>query len=310
MFCFGYGGGDDDGSCPGTDRRPSPTTTLFYADPSHPWTGDVLVFDTECVVPPDTTALAQPETCRVYDVSVRNMTTGAHFTTYVDPQWDTYPTPSDPALFPVTAAFLRRHEAQPFAAVVDALVAFAGTNRPVAWVAHGCFVLDKRVLEAEFARLGRAMPGTWYFYDTLPLFRRRWKGEKTYRLGALFTGRMGHPPHQTHRAADDTATLATLVYHATHGGSVAALTGGFYPPLLTPLQTVKYIGSQAERLLYAAGYTCVEDLFMTLTKPCRLHVDRMAAWLDTTVPGLTRGRARRIARSVLKALLRRTVDRR
>ena len=108
----------------------------------------------------------------------------------------------------------------------------------------------------------------------------------------------------TATAVADTAALVALLDRAT-GGNAALLVGGYYPPLLTPLQTVRYIGSQAEHLLHVSGYTCVEDLVVLLAKTCGLDVVAFQRYLETAC-SISPQDAPRIANSMLTTLLRRT----
>ena len=166
---------------------------MFLATWETPWRGDeFFVFDLECVAPHGTDALTHPEQCRIYDLSFRHLRTGAHYTTMVDPEWPSYPpVPPHSGLPQITQSFLRAHGARPFRDIIHGLMAFVARvvrdrTAPVVFVAHGCFVLDKALLEAEFARLSRTMPNEWRFYDTLPLFRQRFRHQPSYALGALY----------------------------------------------------------------------------------------------------------------------------
>lgn len=276
----------------------------FLATLERPMPAHFYVFDLEMV------GTTNPDQCRIWDVALLHWPSRRLFTATVDPAWTSYPPPPHPDLFPVTSTFLKTSGARPFAAVATDIRAFvratAGSGAvPTAWVSHGCHLLDKPVLEREFARLGQALPGHWYFYDTLPFFRKRYRRQASYKLGPLFTSVFGRPPPRCHRAVDDVWTLTTLLTHATFGGNTRWLTGGYYPPLLTPLQTVRYIGTQGEALLHAAGYTCVEDLVVLLAKTCGLHEPTLRRHFQARCH-LPRAAAHRIARSVLHTVLRRT----
>ncbi len=278
-----------------TRTRPLPTPHFY-------------VFDLETVAPAKD---APPREGRIWDIAVCHWRSRRVFTALVDPQLPApLPPPPHRDLFPVTHAYLRKNGAQPFAAVADALLAFVADTCnsvavPVAMVAHGCHLLDKPVLERAFARLGRTVPGSWYFYDTLPFFRKAFpRRRRGYSLKALHTAVMGRPPPTSHRAVADTAALLALLDRAT-GGNAALLVGGYYPPLLTPLQTVRYIGSQAEHLLHVSGYTCVEDLVVLLAKTCGLDVVAFQRYLETAC-SISPQDAPRIANSMLTTLLRRT----
>jgi hypothetical protein len=208
----------------------------------------------------------------------------------------------------VTDAFLRASNAAPFADVAARLLAFVaatsgGTDVPVVFVSHGCHVLDKPVLEQEFARLHRAVPASWYFYDTLPFFRQRYRRERSYALGALFASVFGFAPPPGHRAVNDTWTLAVLLSHATFGGYTHWMTGGYYPAALTPLQTVRYVGTQTEALLHQGGVTCTEDLLILMAKTCRMDEAALGTYLERRC-AVPRPTACRVAHSVFVVLLR------
>lgn len=279
----------------------------FVATAEQPLPAHFLIFDLETVGPVST-----PRACRIWELAVVHWASKRTFTATVDPGWPTYPPPPHPDLCAVTAAWLTAQGARPFAAVATDLRAFVtevagSTSIPVVWIAHGCSVFDKPVLEHEFARLEETMPSNWLFYDTLPFFRRVWrKHPQGYSLRALYTSAFGTPPPQHHRALADAMALMALLHRAT-GGYSSALVGVYYPPMLTPLQTVKFIGTHAERLLHAGGYTCVEDLLIALAKTHGLHVPELKRTLLLRCPLFNAGEAERIAASVLRTLLRRTV---
>ena len=260
-----------------------------------------FVFDIEVVGPSD-----RPDACRIWDIAVMHMVSRRSLTAMVDPCMATYPPPPHPDLFHVTRDFLRANNARPFGEVapflIDWIASFGGPGAPVAMVAHGTFLLDKPVLECEFRRLGLMVPPTWYFYDTLPYFRRRFRRMPSYSLKALYQKVFHAPPTSHHFAAADTAALHILLLSAT-GGDLTSLVGCYCPAYLRPLQNVRYVGSQKEALLFAAGITCYEDLYITLAKTCTLDARRMATFLEKECR-IERSSAIKVARSVLSMILR------
>jgi len=259
-----------------------------------------FVFDLEVVGPSD-----DPTRCHIYDLAIVHMVTRTCFHAVVDPQLETYTAPPHKDLFHVTQQYLDDHHAQPFAQVGPRVTAFvASFLRPgqvVAMVSHGTFLLDKPVLEEEYRRLGTQVPPCWFFYDTLPFMRRRYRGQASYSLKNLYQKVFWAPIIGHHSAAADVAALHMLLLHAT-GGNLHKLTGCYCPAYLRPLQTVRFIGSQKEQLLFAAGISSVEDLIVTLAKTCTLDTTRMAAFLQQTC-SIERTSALKISRSLLNVLL-------
>lgn len=266
--------------------------------------GEFFAFDLETVGP-----VATPHECHIWDIAVRHMRSGhmIHYT--VDPGLPTYAPPPKSDLFVVTKGFLRRSRALPFEKVLPRLVSFVASHCargdgavPAVLMSHGTFLLDKPVLEREFARAKETIPSGWYFYDTLPFFRRRYRRQPSYSLNVLYAAVFGKPPDSSHFAVADVITLSQLLMHAT-GGATHVLTGAYCPPYLSPLQTIKYIGAQKETLLVQhANVTCVEDLVCTLAKVCGFSIDRMARFFEETCL-FESSSAMKVARSIHDMLL-------
>jgi len=277
-------------------------TRLLRAN-TDPW-AEFFAFDLEMVGASD-----EPSKCRIWDIAVMHMVTQTSFCATVDPGLEEYVTPPHEELFHVTQQYLDEHKARPFSEVCRDLVSFVESfctpcTPSVALVAHGVFLLDKPVLENEFRRAGRQVPPNWYFYDTLPFFRRKYRRLPSYSLKNLYQKVFHNSPTNHHMAKGDVVALHTLLLEAT-GGKLSALDGCYCPAYLHALQEVKFVGTQKEQLLFAAGITCVEDLIVTLAKTCTLNLDHMAHFLQTHCC-IERTSALKVARSVLHIVLRQT----
>ncbi len=125
----------------------------------------------EVVLDTETTGLDPRAGHRIVEIAcielVHHVPTGRAFHRYVDPGRDV---PEDArAVHGLDAAFLACQP--PFAAIVDELLAFIGSDRLVMHNAE----FDLSFVNAELARLGRPPLGCAYV-DTLALARRRFPG--------------------------------------------------------------------------------------------------------------------------------------
>lgn len=125
----------------------------------------------EVVIDTETTGLDPQDGHRIVEIAclelVHHVPTGRKFHRYVNPERDM---PADAmAVHGLDAAFLAGH--QPFAAIVDELVAFLAGDRLVIHNAE----FDIAFINAELQRTGRG-PLVHPFVDTLAVARRRFPG--------------------------------------------------------------------------------------------------------------------------------------
>ena len=271
-----------------------------------PMIGEMFVFDLEIVGP----GMDNLKQNYIWDLAMLHVATRQLFQAKVDPELDTYPEPPHPDLFPVDKDYLCKANARPFAEVMPDLVAFvrghcARPNHalvPALLMSHGTFVLDKPVLEREFARQNKVVPSHWYFYDTLPFFRRAFRKKPSYALKSLYQSVFWRPPQAMHFASADVMTLLHLLLYATQGNP-RCLSGAYCPAYLTPLQTLKYVGWQKERLLVDHGnVTCVEDLVVYLAKNCGLTAVAIGPFLRDNC-AFEQASAVKVANSIEETLL-------
>ena len=260
-----------------------------------------FVFDVEAVGTPP----------RIWDIAIQNLCTGQLFHQFVDPQLDEYPPPPHQDLFHVTNTYLSENNAQPFRLVVTKLLQWVHSLHATHYVfmSHGCFVLDKQLIEAEFGREHLVVPSNWYFYDTLPFFRLQYKKQPSYALGQLYTMLFNEPIHNAHFALADTLALRRMLLACMNLPLVlpfhlsTRLVGCYYPAFYTPLQCVRFIGTYNETLLVMGGIQCVEDLYMLLRQQCRMNVDDLKNTLTTNYH-IRDSDALKISQSILTMFLR------
>src|SRR5215467_6087618 len=166
----------------------------------------------EIVLDTETTGLDPGEGHRIVEIAcielVHHVPTGRKFQRYVNPERDM---PEEAlAVHGITAEFLANQA--PFAAIVDELLAFIGSDQLVIHNAE----FDLAFLNAELARLQRD-PITSAFVDTLTMARRRFPGSPA-SLGALcrrfgidLSGRVEH-------GAEIDCSLLAAVYLELLGG--------------------------------------------------------------------------------------------
>jgi len=236
------------------------------------------------------------------------------FHAFVDPQCKEYTKPTHPDLFHVTDSFLKKRKARPFKDVgcsfFQWIVTMAGqTTRPVVFISHGNFMLDKPLLEYEYGREGVVLPQNWFFYDTLAWFRTVLRKRPSYSMKNLYQDVFREPIVRQHFAMPDVKALQRLLLH-TLGCAFPpdanylsrTLHGIFYPPYFTPLQRVKFLGNYNEMLLVQGGVQCVEDLHIILLHQCRLNVLSMQNLLMQRYH-IKSDSAHKISNSVLHMLL-------
>jgi len=246
----------------------------------------------------------------IWDIAVLHLATNATFCRKVDPGLKTYPPPPTSELFHVTEAYLKEQRAVPFGDVIAPLMAFlckyTGGTKPTVFISHGTFLLDKPVLELEFARHNTLIPNNLYFFDTLPYFRRVFRRQPSYSLKSLYKSVFPTRPFVWHHfAVSDVLYLRGLLFHAC-GGNLHTIEGCMCPAYLTPLQTVKFIGHQKERLLFNSGISCVEELVLICTKKCFMNENAMCNFLEEFCK-IERASALKVARQVLFTVIKQCV---
>ena len=246
----------------------------------------------------------------IWDLAIQNLCTGQMFHRYIDPCLDDYPLPPHEDLFHVTAEFLSQKGAVPFAQAVQDVLKWVHSIAATHYVfmSHGCFVLDKPLIETEFGRQGLIVPPNWYFYDTLPFFRSRFKKQPSYALNKLYTMLFKESIVKAHFAISDTVALRRMLLTCFNLPVVlpfhlaTRLYGCYYPAFYTPLQRVRFIGTYNENLLVMGGIQCVEDLYMMLRQKCRMNIEALKTLLTTNYH-VRDSDALKISQSILTMLL-------
>jgi|TARA_B110000914_G_scaffold212566_1_gene213644 hypothetical protein len=168
----------------------------------------------------------------------------------------------------VTKDFLRKNNAIGKKRCLQSFMHFLFTNAmklqktSVILISHGNMKSDKIVLENECARYDIHLPGNLLFYDTLHLFRRRFRKLSSYDLLNVHRQLETAPQMvQTHRAVDDVALLCDIFVYTYP--EVIELDGAAYHANSTPLQNLPGIGYVGEkRLLLGYGIKNVEELVL------------------------------------------------
>jgi DNA polymerase III subunit epsilon len=166
----------------------------------------------EIVLDTETTGLDPSDGHRIVEIAcielVQHVPTGRSFRRYINPERDM---PEDAlAVHGLTAEFLARQP--PFAAVLDELLAFIGSDPLVIHNAE----FDLAFLNAELARLQRE-PITSGYVDTLAMARRRFPGSPASldalcrRFGIDLSSRVEH-------GAEIDCSLLAAVYLELLGG--------------------------------------------------------------------------------------------
>lgn len=103
------------------------------------------------------------------------------------------------------------HEGQALARVLDVFADDLARHAASGLVAHN-LGFDRPIIDAEFARLGRAAPlGALGRYCTMLEARRRWPGERA-GLGAAFARMFGRGFEGAHDSANDVWACAQLFF--------------------------------------------------------------------------------------------------
>ena len=267
---------------------------------------EYFVFDLEVVGgSTDTNNILRPSHCYIWDMAFVHCNSNISFKTLVNPKLPSYPLPATNELFHVTEKYLEEQKAPTFAEVIpkflDYVNYFTGGVKPAVFIAHGTFILDKPVLQQEFGRNSQLMPSNYYFYDTLPMFRQKFRRQASYSLKALYKHCFSEFPKEQHLALPDTLNLCKLVMYVCQN-DITAIEGCVCPAYLTPLQTIKFIGRQKEQLMFNSGITCVEELVIICAKQCGFNELLMSNFLQQ-VCAVERSSAMKVARQVLFKVL-------
>jgi len=125
-------------------------------------------------------------------------------------------------------------------------------------VSHGCFRKDKPTFEHLMRYYALPYLHDVTFFDTLHWARsvkRRKTNVRSFSLKALYKREFGTTPPEMHCSRGHVDALWRLLSSLNE-----PLYGYVYPLLLTPLQTVRGIGTLNEQLCVQSSILCVEDL--------------------------------------------------
>jgi len=270
--------------------------------------GEYFIFDLEVVSGTEgQPKIIEAKDNHIWDIAVQHLATHTTFSAKVDPQLPTYAKPPAAGLRHVTHEFLHSSGARPFSQIAHDLLCFlqqfGNVGAPVALISHGAFLLDKRMLEVEFARCNMIIPSNIYFFDTLPYFRRVFRRQPSYSLKSLYRAIMPTKSFENHHSAlDDVLALRDLV-HVACGGNLHQLVGCMCPPYLTPLQTVKFIGHQKEMMMFKSGISCVEELILLCAKRCYMNENTLCKYLQNQCH-IERASALKVARQILITVIK------
>lgn len=118
-------------------------------------------------------------------------------------------------------------------------------------VAHNAFGFDQVVLQKECDRCNLRVPCQWYFYDTLPVYRRVLKPERSKKLGDLYIAAFGVPLEGAHDALADSCALKALFEHDLAGvfsfADCVQANQYIYLPDEVPADTIRGIGKATLR---------------------------------------------------------------
>lgn len=268
---------------------------------------EYFVFDLEVVASNntlDSSGILKPAQCYIWDMCFIHLRTHAKFAMKVNPGLNEYPPPPNDDLFHVNKDYLEENNALPFSKVIPKFLDFINyftQERPAVFIAHGTFLLDKPVLQLEFARAHCLMPNNFYFFDTLPMFRQKFRRQSSYSLKSLYRMCFKELPKEHHFAESDAFNLLKILMHACNN-DIYNIEGCLCPAYLTPLQTVKFIGRQKEMLLFHAGITCLEELVIICAKQCRFNETLMSSFLQR-VCSIERSSAMKVSRQLLFKVL-------
>jgi DNA polymerase-3 subunit epsilon len=213
----------------------------------------------EIVLDTETTGLDPADGHRIVEIACvelfNHMPTGRVFHRYVNPERDV---PAEAvAVHGLTAEKLAEHP--PFAAIVDELISFVGSNRLVIHNAE----FDLKFLSAEMKRAGRP-PLSCEVEDTLLLARRRYPGAQA-SLDALCRRFAIYTSARTKHGAKLDCELLAAVYLELIGGrqpgldlAVAAGRGAEHGSIERPARAPRPHAPSAEEL--AAHATLLRKL--------------------------------------------------
>ena len=84
--------------------------------------------------------------------------------------------------------------------------------------------------------------------------------------------------------------------------NITNISGCMCPAYLTPLQTIKYIGSQKEQMLFNSGISCVEELVLICAKTCSFDEAKLSTYLQQ-ICNIERTSALKVSRQILLNVL-------
>lgn len=148
-------------------------------------------------------------------------------------------------------------------------------------MAHNCIGYDKLVLELNYKRIGRQMPGNWHFIDSLPQIRQLIR-MPSYKLSAIYQAFFNQPLEGAHGAIADVRALYRIYLHAINeiffrnnsGGGAEGYRGFimsnrsyiqksvYHPDVL--MEPIEMLGLEIGLLnkLKDAGYSDIKDLLI------------------------------------------------
>ena len=175
----------------------------------------IIVFDLE------TTGLSK-EKSRIIELAAQSLSDpSASFSTLVNPGRFNIP-PAITALTGITNSMVSASNVPSFAMAAEQLEAFVDRVRqtrqgaPVLLVAHNARQFDAAFIQYEYRRLGRELPSSWRFCDTLPLARQllRPEGLNKFSMDVLrdyYSIDLEGADAQMHRAGTDARVLADIL---------------------------------------------------------------------------------------------------
>ena len=86
-------------------------------------------------------------------------------------------------------------------------------------------------------------------------------------------------------------------------GNLHKIVGCVCPAYLTPLQTVRFIGRQKEKLLFNSGISCVEELILLCAKRCFMDESVMCKYLQNHC-NIERASALKVSRQILVTVMK------
>lgn len=175
----------------------------------------IIVFDLE------TTGLSK-EKSRIIELAAQSLSDpSAAFSTLVNPGRFTIPA-AITSLTGITNSMVSASNVPSFAMAAEQLEAFIESARqsrpgaPILLVAHNARQFDAAFMQHEYRRLGRELPSSWRFCDTLPLARAllRPEGLAKFNMDVLreyYGVSIDGEDTQMHRAGTDARVLAEIL---------------------------------------------------------------------------------------------------